>query len=133
MAFAAGFGQPGGVFNRLGAASADHNVAEPPSEAVSSLGFCPVAQLLAATSWDGKVSCWEVDAQGKAAPKAAFSQPLPVLCSAWSSDGRTLFTGKPSAESLLLLHPSGSPMPALAMHQAGCVIHSQLGLCSFSG
>ena len=94
MAFAAGFGRPPALSGAAGTAGAVPEVAAPPADAVSSLRFSPVAQLLAATSWDSKLGCWEVSAAGQTAPKAAFSADQPLLCSAWSADGRSIFAGE---------------------------------------
>ena len=96
MAFAAGFGRQANRAISFGTAVKDPEVTSPPEDAVSSLCFSPAAQLLAATSWDNKVSCWEVGAQGQTAPKAAISHSQPVLCSAWAADGGSIFAGKVS-------------------------------------
>lgn len=63
------------------------------SDGVSSLTFSPVANHLAATSWNGQALVWELTAAGSAVPKAAVSVEKPVLCSAWSSDGGSVFVG----------------------------------------
>jgi mRNA export factor len=71
----------------------DVEVPSPPSDGISSLKFSPANNLLVATSWSGQVLCWEVQANGQAIPKAAITSDKPVLCSAWSSDGTTVFAG----------------------------------------
>ena len=68
-------------------------VPSPPSDGVSSLKFSPASNLLVATSWSGQVLCWDVQSNGQAIPKAAITSDKPVLCSAWSADGSTVFAG----------------------------------------
>ena len=94
MAFAAGFGRLPALAGAVGTVGADPEVAAPPADAVSSLGFSPSADLLAATSWDSKLGCWEVSAAGQTAPKVSFSADQPLLCSSWSADGRSIFAGE---------------------------------------
>ena len=40
-----------------------------------------------------QVLCWDVQATGQAIPKAAITSDKPVMCSAWSADGSTVFAG----------------------------------------
>ena len=87
----------GGAFGTQGAASYNPNkdveVALPPTDSISSLSFSPVANYLIATSWDNQVRCYEIQGSGQSVGKAAKSHEQPVLCSAWSADGSTVFTG----------------------------------------
>ena len=72
----------------------DLEVPNAPSDGISSLRFSPASNLMVATSWSGQVLCWDVQATtGQAIPKAAISLDKPVLCSAWSADGSTVFAG----------------------------------------
>ena len=88
----AAFGSAG-----FGAAAYNPNksaeVPSPPSDGISSLKFSPASNLLVATSWSGQVLCWDVQSNGQAIPKAAITADKPVLCSAWSVDGTTVFAG----------------------------------------
>lgn len=72
----------------------DVEVPSPPADGVSSLKFSPASNLLVATSWSGQVLCWDVQGNGQAIPKAAITSDKPVLCSAWSVDGSTVFAGE---------------------------------------
>lgn len=72
----------------------DLEVPSPPADGVSSLKFSPASNLLVATSWSGQVLCWDVQGNGQAIPKAAITSDKPVLCSAWSMDGSTVFAGE---------------------------------------
>lgn len=72
----------------------DVEVPSPPSDGVSSLKFSPASNLLVATSWSGQALCWDVQSNGQAIPKAAITLDKPVLCSAWSMDGTTVFAGE---------------------------------------
>ncbi|EFN55068.1 hypothetical protein CHLNCDRAFT_23906 [Chlorella variabilis] len=72
----------------------DLEVPNAPSDGISSLRFSPASNLMVATSWSGQVLCWDVQATtGQAIPKAATTLDKPVLCSAWSADGSTVFAG----------------------------------------
>ena len=73
----------------------DVELSQPPQDSISSLHFSPVANYLVATSWDNQVRCYEIQADGRSAGKAATSHEQPVLCSAWSPDGSAVFTGVP--------------------------------------
>ena len=75
-------------------ANKDMEVASSPPDSISSLSFSPVANYLIATSWDNQVRCYEIQANGQSAGKAAISHDQPVLCSDWSADGSTVFTGQ---------------------------------------
>lgn len=87
----------------------DLEVPSPPADGVSSLKFSPASNLLVATSWSGQALCWDVQGNGQAIPKAAITSDKPVLCSAWSMDGSTVFAG----EGLPAL--GGGPGSMLAM------------------
>ena len=86
----------------LGSAAGNYNankdieVTSPPTDSISSLSFSPVANYLVATSWDNQVRCYEIQANGQSAGKAAISHEQAPLCSAWSADGSTVFTGASS-------------------------------------
>ena len=78
----------------------DFEVTSPPSDGVSSLAFSPVANLLVAGSWDNQVRCWDVQPNGTSLPKAATQHDQPVLCTAWSADGTTVFSGEEDGSGL---------------------------------
>lgn len=71
----------------------DFQVANPPSDGISSLSWSPTSNFLVATSWDCDVLCYEVQANGQAVPKASIKHEAPVLCSAWNADGSAVFSG----------------------------------------
>ena len=93
----AGFGQQGQQPSSFGSAALDKAVGGSPGDAVSSLSFSPVAQLLAATSWDSTTTCWQVSPEGATTPGEVNHHSQPILCSAWSADGSSLFSGMASA------------------------------------
>lgn len=68
-------------------------VAEPPSDGISSLSFNPKTNYLVSTSWDKIVRCWEIQSSGQSVPKAMTPHDQPVLCSTWKDDGQVVFTG----------------------------------------
>ena len=92
----------------------DLEVSQPPSDGISSLTFSPVANHLVATSWDNQVRCWEITQAGQSVAKAATSHEKPVLCSAWSADGTTVYTGGASAAPQLCSAACSRPPRAQA-------------------
>ncbi|KAL6177742.1 hypothetical protein ACLB2K_049265 [Fragaria x ananassa] len=51
-------------------------VAQPPTDSVSSLSFSPKSNLMVSTSWDNQVRCWDVQKIGTsiaATPKSSYS------------------------------------------------------------
>mmetsp|Transcript_16658 Transcript_16658/g.31556 ORF Transcript_16658/g.31556 Transcript_16658/m.31556 type:complete len:345 (-) Transcript_16658:181-1215(-) len=75
----------------------DYIVPQAGNDGISSLTWSPTANILISTNWDGGVRCWEVQeqmGQVQAIPKAQVNHESnsPVLCSAFSSDGSTVFT-----------------------------------------
>ena len=99
----------------------DLEVTQPPSDGISSLAFSPVANHLVATSWDNQVRCWEISPSGQSVAKAATSHDQPVLCSAWSADGTTVFTGalRACSYACISLEPANKKQAAcIALHFA---------------
>ncbi|KAJ3705681.1 hypothetical protein LUZ61_009386 [Rhynchospora tenuis] len=86
-----------------------------PSDSVSSLSFSPTTNHLVATSWDNQVRCWEV-LNGSCVPKAAISHNAPVLCSAWTGDGTTVFSGGCDKQVKMWPLASGVQPITVAMH-----------------
>jgi len=91
------FGSPPNVLTATTAN--DHNIgASSGNDGVSSLIWSPVSNHLVSTNWDGGVRCWEVQEQGgqiRSMPKAQVNHEnqSPVLCSCFSPDGSTVFSG----------------------------------------
>lgn len=96
-------------------------VAQPPSDSVSSLSFSPKANHLVATSWDNQVRCWEIMQNAGnvvSTPKAFISHDQPVLCSAWKDDGTTVFSGGCDKQVKMWPLLSGGQAMTIAMHEA---------------
>ncbi|KAG9160136.1 hypothetical protein Leryth_015035 [Lithospermum erythrorhizon] len=113
------FGSPAIASNTNPNKSAE--VAQPPTDSVSSLSFSPKSNHLIATSWDNQVRCWEIMKSGTnvySAPKAAIAHDQPVLCSAWKDDGTTVFSG--GCDKLVKMWPlqSGGQPVQVAVHDA---------------
>ncbi|KAL2349086.1 hypothetical protein Fmac_003086 [Flemingia macrophylla] len=129
----------------FGAANTNPNksyeVAQPPSDSISSLSFSPKANFLVATSWDNQVRCWEITRNGtvvNSTPKASISHDQPVmslnldyniligkmgiiaivLCSAWKDDGTTVFSGGCDKQVKMWPLTSGGQPMTVAMHDA---------------
>ena len=76
----------------------DHVVQSPPSDGVSSLSFSPGSNMLAAGSWDNKVSVYELSNSPMmdaptAMPRAQTALDGPVMCTSFSADGQYVFAG----------------------------------------
>lgn len=67
----------------------DVEVADAPSDTISSVSFSPSSaqSLVCATSWDNSVRVWDISPQGQARGVAAYNHEAPVLSAAWSADG----------------------------------------------
>ena len=110
-----GGGMGGGVPNP----NNDFQVANPPSDGVSSLSWSPTANFLVATCWaydSDNVLCYEVQANGQAMPKAAIKHEAPVLCSAWSADGSAVFEAGNTKVLAAVYGPREAPMRSDALH-----------------
>lgn len=62
----------------------DVEVANLPTDSVSAIAFSPTADILAVASWSNEVRLYEVNAQGQAVGKAAYSHEGPVLDICWT-------------------------------------------------
>ncbi|KAJ3129191.1 hypothetical protein HK098_002175, partial [Nowakowskiella sp. JEL0407] len=71
----------------------DIEVVSPPSDGISDLAFSPVADYLAASSWDNHTRIWEIQGNGSSIPKAQIEHTAPALCTSWSKDGTKVFSG----------------------------------------
>ncbi|KAF5177689.1 mRNA export protein [Thalictrum thalictroides] len=96
-------------------------VAEPPTDSISSMCFSPMGNYLVATSWSNEVRCWEIQRQGinlASMPKAVIKHDQPVLCSAWKDDGATVFSA--GCDKLVKMWPlmSGGQPVTVAQHDA---------------
>ncbi|KAL6182739.1 PREDICTED: protein RAE1-like [Fragaria vesca subsp. vesca] len=96
-------------------------VAQPPTDSVSSLSFSPKSNLLVSTSWDNQVRCWDVQKIGTsiaATPKSSYSHDQPVLCSMWKDDGMAVFSGGCDRQVKMWSLMSGGQPTTVAMHDA---------------
>ncbi|TDL20802.1 WD40 repeat-like protein [Rickenella mellea] len=72
----------------------DLEVADPPGDSISCLGFSPAAEFLAVGSWDNNVRIYEVNPQGgQTQGKAMYSHQAPALCLCWNKDGTKVLSG----------------------------------------
>ncbi|KAH8827812.1 Poly(A)+ RNA export protein [Flagelloscypha sp. PMI_526] len=73
----------------------DKELVSPPTDSISSVRFCPVANYLAVGSWDGSIRMYGVQAQGNMVndeAKAMYSHSSPVLDVCWSPDGSKVYS-----------------------------------------
>ncbi|KAK7032818.1 WD40-repeat-containing domain protein [Favolaschia claudopus] len=95
----------------------DIEVADPPSDSISSLAFSNQADFIAAGSWDNNVRVYEVGPGGKTQGKAMYSHQGPVLSVCWSQDGSKIFSG--GADNAARMFDTGSGQPQqVAQHDA---------------
>lgn len=69
----------------------DIEVPNLPTDSISALAFSPTADILAVASWSNEVRLYEVNPQGQAVGKAAYSHEGPVLDVTWSKVGSLAF------------------------------------------
>ncbi|KZT41768.1 Poly(A)+ RNA export protein [Sistotremastrum suecicum HHB10207 ss-3] len=74
-------------------ADKDIEVADAPTDSISSLAFSPTADYLAVGSWSNEVRIYEVGQSGQTQGKAAYSHEQPVLSVCWNKEGTRLFSG----------------------------------------
>ncbi|KAJ7056651.1 WD40-repeat-containing domain protein [Mycena amicta] len=74
-------------------AAKDIEVAEPPTDSISSLAFSNQADYLAVGSWDNSVRIYEIGPGGKSQGKAMYQHEGPVLSVCWSQDGTKILSG----------------------------------------
>jgi len=115
----AGNSQPMGL-NPVGAVK-DYEIpqvpGQPAMDGISGLAFSPVADFLAASSWDGAIRCWQTQLQSEAVLKATLQMQGPSLCCAWSTDGTKLFGGSVDKQVKMLDLNTGQQMQ-VAQHDA---------------
>jgi mRNA export factor len=74
-------------------ADKDIEVADPPTDSISTLSFSPQADYLAVGSWDNNVRIYEVGNTGQTQGKAMYVHQGPVLSVCWNKDGNKIFSG----------------------------------------
>ncbi|KAI1478976.1 WD40 repeat-like protein [Daldinia eschscholtzii] len=86
-------------------------------DTISSISWSPVANHLAAASWDGKVRIYDVNANTKIANGAAlFAATGPVLDCDWAKDGTMVAAGG-ADKSLHILHLPTGQQTTLNSHE----------------
>lgn len=72
----------------------DVTVANPPTDTVLQLSFCPTQDLLAASSWDNKVRVYAIDPSlGQNEGRALYDHEAPTLLVHWTGDGSKVVSG----------------------------------------
>jgi len=71
----------------------DMELADPPSDSISSIAFSPQADFLAVASWSNEVRMYEVGANGQSQGKAAYQHEGPALSVCWNKDGTKVISG----------------------------------------
>ncbi|KZT01555.1 Poly(A)+ RNA export protein [Laetiporus sulphureus 93-53] len=95
----------------------DIEVADPPSDSISSLSFSPQADYLAVGSWDNNVRIYEVSQNGQTQGKAIFPHQGPVLSVCWNKDGTKVLSGGADNAARMFDTQTGQPTQ-VAQHDA---------------
>ncbi|KAG6853599.1 hypothetical protein C0991_002922 [Blastosporella zonata] len=82
-------------------ASLDIEVADPPTDSISSIAFAPQADFLAVGSWDSSVRVYEIGGAGQSQGKAILQHGAPVLSVCWNRDGKVFSGGADGAGRML--------------------------------
>ncbi|KAI8634648.1 WD repeat domain-containing protein [Xylariaceae sp. FL1651] len=86
-------------------------------DTISSLSWSPVANHLAAASWDGKVRIYDVASTGSARGVAALSAEGPIFDCDWAKDGIMVLAGGADKKIHLLHMPTGQ-QAIIGSHEA---------------
>jgi len=78
----------------------DIEVTPGPEDAVSSLAWHPVENVLAASSWDKQVRIWKFQPNNTSVPAAAIVTNAPPLCISFHTSGAQVFSGGCDNEAL---------------------------------
>lgn len=70
----------------------DVEIAQPPTDGVSSMSWSSIADFLAVSSWDNNVRIYGVEANSTTSPRAMYSHQGPVLDVTWSKDGNKIIS-----------------------------------------
>ncbi|KAK7454441.1 RNA export factor gle2 [Stygiomarasmius scandens] len=87
------FGAQSTTANTSGTADKDIEMADPPTDSVSSMSFSTQADYLAVGSWDNSVRIYEVGTGGQTQGKAMYQHQGPVLSVCWNKEGNKIFSG----------------------------------------
>ncbi|TFK40152.1 WD40-repeat-containing domain protein [Crucibulum laeve] len=98
-------------------AEKDIEVADPPTDSISSLAFSSQNDYMAVGSWDNNVRIYEVTANGQTIPKAMYAHQGPVLSTCWSKDGTKIFSGGADSAGRMFDIATGQ-MTQVAQHDA---------------
>src|SRR3989338_3792522 len=74
----------------------DQSIQGPPTDTVSHISWSPTSDYFVAGSWSFDVRCYQAQADrghAKAAGKVVQKHSAPVMSTAWSPDGKSVFWG----------------------------------------
>ncbi|KAJ8455455.1 hypothetical protein ONZ45_g18942 [Pleurotus djamor] len=88
----------------------DIEVADPPTDSISSLSFSGAADFLAVGSWDNNVRIYEVGPSGQTQGKAMYSHQGPVLSVCWNKCrmGTKYCLGEPTTQGACSMFRQGN-------------------------
>ncbi|KAG6888825.1 hypothetical protein C0995_005698 [Termitomyces sp. Mi166 len=79
----------------------DVEVANPPTDSISSIQFSLQVDFLAAGSWDNSVRVYEIGEGGQSHGKAMFEHTAPLLSVCWNKQGQVFSGGADGAGRML--------------------------------
>ncbi|KAI3336805.1 Poly(A)+ RNA export protein [Xylariaceae sp. AK1471] len=99
--------------------SLDNDIAVPPDgeDTITSLAWSPVADHLAASSWDCKVRIYDVSSTGRARGVAMLSAEGPIFGCDWVNDGDMLLAGG-ADQKIHLLDLASGQQTTIGSHDA---------------
>ncbi|KAI0014169.1 WD40 repeat-like protein [Xylariaceae sp. FL0662B] len=103
--------------SKLGSLSNDISLPADAEDTISSISWSPVANHLAAASWDGKVRVYDVASTGSARGVATLAAEGPLFDCHWAKDGAVVVAAG-ADKKLHLLHPPTGEQTTLGSHQA---------------
>ncbi|KAF9484389.1 WD40 repeat-like protein [Pholiota conissans] len=116
------FGNPasstvGSSVNTSSTSDKDIEVADPPTDSISSISFSSQADYMAVGSWDNSVRIYEVGANGQTQGKAMYQHQGPVLSTCWNKEGNKIFSGGADNAARMFDVTTGQPTQ-VAQHDA---------------
>jgi len=98
-------------------AEKDIEMADPPTDSISSMALSGQADYLAVGSWDNSVRIYEVLAGGQTAGKAMYQHQGPVLSVCWNKEGNKILSGGADNAARMFDVQTGTPTQ-VAQHDA---------------
>ncbi|KAI1423825.1 WD40-repeat-containing domain protein [Xylaria sp. FL1777] len=103
--------------SNIGSLANDIALPSDSEDTIQSLSWSPLANHLAAASWDGKVRIYDVASTGSAKGVAALTAEAPVFSCDWAKDGETVVAGGADAQ-IHIMDVSTGQQQVIGSHDA---------------